>query len=288
MTTITRFKVGKLEYAFEGVQDWNDNFGDLVPRTRRLPGMDGGFDEFGDGPAPAEIGKVQINFIPIVDVRSDMTAKLDALRAIARQGKGRLFMQPADESAQERFCFARLNNISTPHSEKKHTDLWMRAKATFQVDDPHWYTQGTEAWAWGDGTLWGTQPWGGSATPQAVSGLQTDFQITRVGNAPTRARITIACGVGQSAQDIRIQRLADGLVADEVRYNDALIAGDSLEINARESSVTLNGADAYSTDFTFLYPDWFRLLPGVNDIRVLLEGSGNAATVTIRYYEAYV
>lgn len=294
MKQILRFGSGDQLYTFPdtGVA-YSDNFRDLVPRTTRLPGLTGGFDELGEEPAPSEIGKVNFSFWLHTELegragRVRMTRLRDAVNEMAAFGWKRLYMQPEDPDADERYCTARINSIQMSERADNRHDLSQRVSVVWQVPDPRWYTQGTEAWSWGDGTLWSGAPWGGSATAQACSGTSTDITITTQGNAITYPRLIISCAAGQSAQNPTVQRLVgSGTVADEISYTGSLSAGDSLTINCRKSSVKLGAANAYD-DFSFNYPDWLRLFPGENTLRVTLANSSDACSIRVLYYEAYV
>ncbi|GEM_PF-1158297 len=292
MYRVTRFVVpsdnGNISYNLQYVQDWRDNFGDLVPRTTRLPGTHGGFDEYGVDEAPAEIGNVQGTLKLKHSLSSDMRQWLDSLRSMSRQKKGRLYMQPVDDSAQQRWCVARLNNLTTPHSEQSHTGVMMQANFSFQVNDPHWYTQGTSApawgfFSWGDGTVWG-----GSAVAQSVSGVSTDLtENVMGGTVETLPTITISCDTGQTAQNIIIQRLVGGVIKDQITYTDTLGAGDSVVIQCRAKSVKKNGVGSYA-NLTATRAQWMRLKPGANSIRVLMANSGDVANIKFAYLHAYV
>jgi hypothetical protein len=276
-------------YVFEDTGTaYSDNFANLVLRSDRLPGLAGGFDELGSDPAPAEIGRVNYTFWLRTNSRDEMKAARDAVKAMAGYGATTLFMQPEDPAAAPRFTTARVNNISMPERADDRHDLYQRASVIWQVADPHWYEIGTEAWNWGAG-IWGAVPWGGGAAPQACSGVATDFTITTQGNAVTLPRITITCAAGQVAANPKVQRLAGGEVIDEIATAGLVLgAGDALEINCRAASVKLNGADAYSYVSSFKHPDWLRLLPGENVVRVALANNSDRASVKISYYEAYV
>src|SRR4051812_12338329 len=111
-TRITRFRAGENEYIFDAstsvfLQDWQDNFGDGVPDTRRLGGADGGFDNYLLQPFPLEVGNVRMSVILSSETVEGMTALLDGIRQMRWWGKGRLFMQPADPDAGERWCWAK-------------------------------------------------------------------------------------------------------------------------------------------------------------------------------------
>ncbi len=287
---LTRFKVGKNTYTFEYLQDWSANFGNLVPASSRLPGMHGAFDDYGNEPAPAETGNIALSFALSATDPTLMTAFIDEWNAVARWGRGRLYMQPADDTELERFCFARPNNIPTTHNLNRHSDLLMRINANFQVSDPHWYTQGTFPPTFGDGSKYGAGvKYGGGATPHACAGLQTDFTETRLGNALTRPIVVIQCGASQTAEDVTIQRLDGGAIMDELKYTGVLNNNDVLTINAWSMTVKLNGADGYTSRFIEpVNPDWFHLYSGTNTLRVKLKNAGDACNVTFKYYEAWV
>lgn len=282
MATLTRFKVGKNTYELEYVQDWSHNFNDLVNVSDSLPGMHGSYDQYGSGEAPAADGVVRVSFVVAVQDTALMTAKLDALNAMARDKKGYLFSQPDDPTASERWCVARLDNLSEPNKVNDHTDYWMRATATFAVNDPHWYTTGTGAAIWGQ-FKWGQQIWGGEAPKHTFSGTQTDLTIAvSEGNAPAQANITVSIGAGETAENVTLQRIVDGLVVEEVKFTDTLVEGDSLKIKVNAKSVKKNAVAAYA-NFEAKNNRWLRLLPGSNTIRVLCENEGDAGTVSITY-----
>lgn len=285
MRRITHFIHGTDTYPVENVQDQQDNFANIVPRTRRILFADGGFDEFGQSSAPAEVGNLQAQIVLRVTTKSDMTAKVDNLRKLSRDGKGFLFMEVEDGTT--RWCRARVNNISTPVSEKTHSDYIIRAQVAFQVNDPHWYVTNTEDPAWGEFT-WGDFTYGGTATANVVAGTSTDFVVTAGGKVKTLPRIVIACGTGETAQNITVKRLVDGSAVDEFVFTDTLIANDDVEVDCKARSVTKNGSDDYSSFSYSGHPDWLRLLPGDNDIRVTMANGGDDASVTFYFDDVYV
>ena len=289
---LVRFGLGSHMYTFpDTLQEYRDNFGDCVPHTRRLPGMDGGFDQFGDEAAPIQIGKVTQAWFLVAETRPEMDALRDAVWAMAAWGKALLWMQPTDPSEAERFCWARVNNIQMPKREHEHTDLFQRVVTVWQVDDPHWYVQGNEAPIWGDGvSKWGdgVSKWGGSAPLQSVSGTETTLATaTNNGNAVALPRVTIYVESGQSCQNPTLQRIVNLQVVDEISYNGTLTAGDILEINCRGGSVLLNKADAYA-NFSYSTPDWLRLPPGNSELKFRMANSTDACKVAVRWYDTYV
>lgn len=291
MDTLLRFGSGTELYTFapeDQVLLW-DNFRNVRTRTSSLPGADGEFDEYGDSPAPPGKGIVRYDFWLIKDSAAEMSAALDAIGAMRSFRKLRLYKQPMDATRPELYCEARITSIDYSQDSKNQPHLRMRVMINFEVANPVWLAQGTESWKWGDGTVWGGgAKWGGDPVVQRVTGFSNSFSINPGGNQTTKPRVTVSIPAGKQATNIRVQRLYNGVVRDEVRYAGTLAAGDELEINTRAYSVQLNGEDAYGESFSFGSAEWFRLLGGkTNTIRVLMDGAIDQADVQIRYYEAY-
>ena len=286
-TRVTRFVVAGESLVFNYLQSWDDNFTKLQKRSRALPGAHGAFDEYGGGTADAQEGRVNVEYYLRVDCADDMTEHLDALRRFSRLGKGKLFMQPANADESERFCYARLLDIQDPHNYDAHTEYHMRVQLRFAISDPHWFGTSGELPTWGGGWTWGGgATWGGNVQSIAASGTFTAQTITATGNAPSSPIISVIGGTG-GVTSVMIRRFVDGTKVDEVKYDAAVDEGETLVINTKAMSVTLDGADAFTTDFTYLRLAMLELQPGDNDIRVYL-GSGEDATVTISDTERYV
>lgn len=291
MDTLLRFGAGSELYTFDPDKQVSlrDNFRNTVPRTSRLPGLSGGFDEFGSGPAPTEVGNVQVVFwLEAASSAAMETAKRN-VNAMASFGKKRLYKQPVDDAQDERYCEARINSIDFTETSRDVPHRRLRVTCNFQVDNPVWLTLGTEAWSWGDGTTWGSGAvWGGNPITEALIGADNTFSVTPGGNAITYPRITFEVPAGKSATNITLQRLVQNVVQDEISYTGTLAAGDSLEINCRAYTVRLNGADAYGAAFDFMTAAWMRLAGGVaNTLRVTMANAADEVTVKLRYFEAY-
>ena len=297
MDTLIRFGAGSQLYEFVPARQitLRDNFRDLVQQATRLPGLSGGINEYGTGPSPRAIGNVQTVFWLSVDENLAPDAQAVQMQALKSEvakmssfGVKRLYKQPMDTSLDQRYCEASISSISYTETSAEQPHARLRVQVNWQVTNPRWYSQGTEAPVWGDGTSWGSGPsWGGTAPANAVSGTSTDITITTLGNAETYPRIIITCGASETAENIRIQRITNGSVVDQVRYAGTLGNNDRLVINTRANTVTKNTVSHYTSDYTYNNAGWFRLQPGANTIKVLLDNSGDACDVEFRYYEAY-
>lgn len=291
MDSILRFGSGDELYEFEPEDQISlrDNFRDAVPRTTRLPGVSGGFDEFGSDPAPGEIGNVQVNIWIQAETEDEMTRKLQDIGSMPSFGVKRLFKRPMNGDP-ELYCNARINSIDYTGSARNLSHRNTSVQINFQVATPGWLSQGTESPLWGGGELWGGGAvWGGGALPVTVIGLNNDFSIEPGGNGVTYPRIFISIPTLKSATNVRVQRIVGGIVKDEIRYDDTLSAGDVLEVNARALSVMLNNVDAYDDKFTFKTAGWFSLIGGIsNTIRVLMDNPSDEARITTKYFEVIV
>lgn len=297
MDTLVRFGAGNEAYTFDQSRliSLRDNFRDLVQQATRLPGLSGGVNEHGIGASPRSVGNVQAVFWLIADEHltpEEQAQQMESLKSdVARMssfGVKRLYKQPGDTSLDERYCEASISNISYTETSSEQPHARLRVQVNWQVTNPRWYSQGTEAPSWGDGSSWGTgTSWGGTAPAYSASGTQTDITVTTSGNAETYPRIIIECGASQTAENIRIQRFVNGSVVDQVAYGGVLGNNDRLVINTRANSVTLNSVSHYTSDFTYNSAGWFKLQSGDNIIRILMDNAGDACDVEFRYYEAY-
>lgn len=297
MDTLVRFGAGNELYTFDQSRliSLRDNFRDLVQQATRLPGLSGGINEHGVAPSPRAIGTIQANFWLIADedlTPDEQAQQMETLKSdVARMssfGVKRLYKQPGDATQEERYCEASISNISYTETASDQPHARLRVQVNWQVTNPRWYSQGTEAPLWGDGSSWGSgASWGGTAPTYNISGTETDVTVTTSGNAETYPRIVIACGAAQTAENIRIQRFSNGSVVDQVRYAGILGNNDRLIINTRANSVTLNGSSHYTSDFTYNNASWFRLQSGDNIIKILMDNAGDECDVEFRFYEAY-
>lgn len=287
MKLLKRFGTGSKLYTFDGKQtSYNDNFADLVTATSRMPGMDGGFDEYGSQRSPAEVGLVQAYIILDFNSIVEATTKVDDLRKIADWGVQPLWMLPT-QGGTERWCWARVNSVVTSQNVKNTPHKRQAAKLTFQVADPFWYGYGNSSGSIiGVDFLLGTSVFGGGS-PSALSGLSNTVSITNAGNAFTYLQIVIQPADGQSCANPIVQRIENGDVVDQVRWYGTLAALDQLYIDARRQKVTLNGIGAYDARFAATTGEWMRLNPGSNTIKILFGNTSDAANVSLRYLERY-
>ena len=292
MRTLKRFVAGSNIYYFPVNEQVNyfDNFSELLTMNDRLPGAHGGFDNLGDGRGLSEIGTIRVDFWLKYPSLALATSMLDDFHKMQAWGVGRLFMQPTDPTASERFCWVRWDNPSSQQDVHELPHEQMKVSATFSAPDPFWLSSsGITAWGAGSSVTWGggsSIKWGGGSVT-TYSGLTNTVTLTNNGNTFTQPTISIRPDTGQTCTNPIIRRIVNGTVVDEVSYNGTLGEGDHLFIDCRKAAVTLNGVVKYDL-FDFKHPAWLRLEPGDNSLQIRFAHSTDAAKFKFNFYHRYV
>lgn len=288
MGSITKFVSGANTYTFPvnpGDQEYHDNFKEVVARVSKLPGADGGVDDFGMGRAPSPVGTIQFGIVLTSTTRAGMQVLRDGLATIREWGVGQLFFQPTDTLLPPRFCICRLNNISIDEKRHLDTDLFQPVRMSFQASEPFWLTAGNQE-LWDGSRTWNSAiNWDGTGfTTITGSGNLT---VTPAGNALTLGRFVGKVTGAQAFNQLIVRRLVNGGVIDETVMNYQFVQNDVIEIDPRKQWVLVNGFDRFSS-FSFRHPDWLRLLPGANTISVTTDQATAQVDSIVRYYERYV
>lgn len=314
MTRVLRFG----DYAFEDTgTEFGTNFGDLVLRTTRLPGLSGGFDSYGSGPAPREVGNVRLNLMLKADTPAAMQNKRDALLRLASKPRRALFVEPTDASAPRRFCKARVSNIQWSERYAALPQATQRVTVNWQASDPRWYSK-SGMWYLNDGVALD-----GGRTVQGAAAVEVEdgdiITVTNAGTAPTPPRIQIepvASGdwitewfigdpyvigmeglfIGEApdaaVQGFGLRRLSeDGRVQSEwfwlgtVREGEQLIVDHAAcRVRHESKAGTVNGYPDFYATAGFAFPP---LEPGENRFQVFGTFTGKVR-LTIDFLDAWI
>lgn len=276
-------------YAFgEFVNAYDTNFAQGVAQTRRMPGVDGGWSDLGFGPAETPPGRLSIEFWLVAEAREDMDALRDEARALMSYGLQRLEYTSLDANIGTRYCYARALDVTPREMKAKHTDLFQRITAIFEVPEARWYKDRYNAVKVGDGTaLDDGATVGSGALLVACSGLVTEFAALNGGNAITIPAISVMPGSGQSCENPKVQRIEAGLIADEIAYTGVIAAESELFCDGKREYAALDADNVFGPNFSYINPSLFRLQPGPNVIRVVFANSGDAAGVRLWYRDCF-
>jgi phage-related protein len=265
---LTTFSDGTNTYTFPAFQSQlRDNFSDMVPRTVRIPGADGGFDQFGTGKAPTEIGNVSVTFEQYADDNLALQTYRDLVRAMAAWGVCVLSKECGDEGT--RYCYARVNSITmTEAPNDPVNNQKLTVTVDFQVAEPYWLETGT----WGSPVSVTV-----NGSPQAVNSVgglfRTYPKITLTVTVSTTTLIVFEVGTGATAQSFQISRAGN------------FTAGDDIVIDCRSMDVKLNGGNDFSIISTFTHANFVWLEPGNNTVTI--TRTGGTVTAALEWYERY-
>lgn len=287
MKILTRFGFASPQLYTFPVEDqisYDDNFAELATRSSRIPGMDGGLDEDGTGRSPHEDGTILADFWLNFDNSSEEISLLEAFRQMGDWGKQLLYMQPTGQGDPERWCWARVNNISTPQNVRDVPHKRQRAKIVFQVSDPFWYGAGNQklwdsTYNWNSAINWDD----GSFSTITGSGSLT---VSPSGNASTLGRFVAKVTGAQSFSRLIVERLVNSVIVDQMVLQMGLAQNDVIEIDPRRQWVVVNGENRIA-NFDFLHPDWLRLWPGTNTVRIRLDDPAAAISAIVYYFDRY-
>jgi hypothetical protein len=78
--------------------------------------------------------------------------------------------------------------------------------------------------------------------------------------------------------------LSDTVGGRQVKLNLTLNTASTLIIDSQTRSATVDGSDRTGK---FTREEWFGMMPGVNQIRLLADSTGVGATIALQYYDAW-
>lgn len=270
------------------LEEFYDNFSDMVPRTQRLPGLDGGFSQDGRGPSQSAIGQVTVGLRLVVDDPEDMDAARDAIRALPSKGLQKLVYQPTDAAAPTRYCWARVNYIRMSQNKAEQTDFWQKVQIIFQVPTPFWYVADNWPWALDSGVdLDDGEVIGDNAIEVAASGASTSQTLTNDGTAAAVCVISVQTGASQTCENVRIVRVVNGAYEDRVGYVGVIDNSQELHLDGARGIAQLDGDHVYGGGLVYDHPAFLRLEPGANSIKILFKNGGDAATVKFWWLETF-
>lgn len=284
-------------YTFPTTQsEFNTNFGDITTKTIRVPGMDGGFSQDGWGKGDSAIGRITFGFWLVAEDPDDMEAKRDAVLKLAGLGLQKLIYQPEDATAEQRWCWARVNYPTISQNfEDGANNLFQRVQMIFHVPDPRWYSDAGYSPQLADGsyTADGSLYVINGYLSNVVSNATKTFTVVNDGTHEVIPAVLIEPGAGASiATNPKIQRIVDGYAVDEVQVLGDLY-GHELAFDGKRQVAMWDGKRIfgsfeygrgafYSVDFKYKHPAFLRLAPGSNTIKVTFDNlSGGAPTALV-------
>lgn len=246
-----------------------------------VPGQSGGFNEWGNDPAPTAAGSLRADLALFSTTRAGMDTLRDQVRALYQTGIGRLVYRPTNYPTDpERYTWAAVEDIPMMQDKGGQSDLIQRYSIIFTVPDPFWFAPAYASPTLSDGyQLNDGLTLAEGALLVAASGTLTSTTLTNNGNAPAICRVSVLPGAGQSCVNPNVQRVTTEYVYEEFQYYGTLTTGQELFIDGGRGFAHLLGASIYGPNFRYRTPDLFTLAPGANTVRIRFASAGNAAGV---------
>lgn len=320
MDTLMQFGGGGLagrQYIFDPARQvsLSDNFKDMVTSTVRMPGMRGGFSNYGSAALPSAIGTVSYTFWLYFNGSADATAQRQAVAAMAGWGWQRLYKQPEDPTQRPRWCWAYVNNEPINFNARERNFDRQQVTITFHVPDPHWYSHPFNVSQMDDGLVmdagltlagWpGTVLTGPTTIELNVGGDAATLPILRLEAAVSVLAYFDDPGlffddpglvfngiIGGEVEDFSLRRVdRDTLVVThEMAWAGMLTDSDRLVIDCGAESVIYEDSDVGNVsgwdDFTRTRASILELEPGVN--RLDVGGTfTDSVLLTVEYVEAW-
>lgn len=293
MDSLLRYGEGTKEYTFVADNQINlaNNFGDVVTQTVRMPGMSGGFNQYGNEPPPSEVGSINYSFWLYYNTPAEGVTARDNLFKMADWGLQKLFMLPQNDSGQdERWTYAIVNNIHANFNSQNLNQKRMLVSMTFHVPDPFWMSATeTEVEFYPTAATTYTFTVGGSVRTQpriALFSAQSGITIGSAGINLPNLKVLIGGTAGSSIVNPKIVRIESGVETHRMNYTGTLsTSGEYLVLECREQTCKETGVNTWG-NLTRTRAEMLMLSPGSNSIKI--EGTvTNALRLNIRYYEMW-
>jgi hypothetical protein len=169
---LLRFGGGSKSYNFPNVESSTPHMGGVTTSIVKMPGQDGGHDNYGVSRAPDEVGDIPVTLNLFAENNPNTFAEIsqacDDILLMKAWGKRPLWIQPLDLRQPRRWASARINNIRISQNARSATEFLQPVTINFQVNDPRWHSRPNQVY-FGEATF-GTVPF----TSQAQVYLDDD------------------------------------------------------------------------------------------------------------------
>jgi hypothetical protein len=256
-------------YFQEGQTSFSTNFRNLLTSVEKIPGVSGGFDNFGKGKTPQETGSIQLSiYLSPEDELQDITQLKDDLSRIVGWGKAFLFMVPENRPEGKyymRFAECRVNNLTMSEKADDQPDVYQTAQLTLQASDqPAWlgcepsstdpaYNQ-NGWWHLDDGSVLDSGMFIGGSRIEAQIANGSELTIETKGSMAVRPYIQFSAktpnwvigdadvilggppiftlgGAGEPLRNFGLRRYLGTRLVEEWRWDGELAVGETLSLD---------------------------------------------------------
>lgn len=263
-------------------------FGDKIPNSTRLIGLDGGYNLDGRDRAKSSIGTLQASFLLEGDgTDADMTSKQRAIMQMLDWGESRLFKEFGD--GVQVWTWATVTNILMPQRSDDLSYIWQDVQISWNCTKSRWYGKPDmlffeDGWILDDGLALSTPK-----VDQVAVGNGDTITINNAGNATAGAyvRWDIPTGVSVLNPTLIRRNEADEIV-DQLIYLDTLVADDVVEMDARDHQTLKNLiVDPSYQKLSALTGAWLQFPPGTTTLEINGTFTGGDALLTLDCWNTY-
>jgi hypothetical protein len=283
MDSLVRFGLGSIEsYTFDQANQTSlsSNFANILQRSVRLPGKDGGVSIYGKGRGPAEIGNVRVGFWVHGSSMADVGDKVASVREMSYWGLRRLFMK--HRNGKTMWTWASVSDVQDAQAVERLPHLRQQVQMTFQCPETRWYSRDGMYFMDDDHDMNDGLTLPSLKLDQEAVQDGSTVSVTNNGNAPVSAYVRWdGNGSNSFTNPVITRKNWAGEVVDQLTYTDTIGANEVVEIDARKLTCT----DV--SKLTVLGLNWLTIPAGT----WTLEISGTFTTtglLTIDFWDGWI
>lgn len=290
MDELLRFGYGDSSYIFlkERQVSLQGDFGDAMPKSVPVLGMDGGAYLYGMDSAPNGAGNVQGYWWLEADSPNHMAELRDDVKAMLDWGPKHLIKRL--QSGVQVWTWGVVTNINMSQSVKNVPHRRQQVQVNFHCPTGRWYGHDGEGlYGEGESLFVDGLPVFTPKVDRVDVGDGDTVTVTNLGNARANAYVRWEAPDGVSIINPTLTRLNEyGQLADSLQYSDAMSAGDVVDIDGRNH--LLFGNDVVTPSYgkiTALHGGWLQIPRGTHTLTVAGTFDGGDGKLTVDIWDTY-
>ena len=274
MHRLLQFGLGAEKYTFtpDDQASIQPRFGDTLPESLRLPGLDGGFNVYGTDRAPSAIGNLQAFFWIIATDNGFSLSQMEAAQheIFSMLGRGEQPLIKEDQAGLQMWTWATVNNVQMAQNARQRAGKYQQWQINFQAPKSRWYATGGDLINATDSIFEDGLPTPAPKIEQVLVNDGDTVTITNNGNAPAGAYVRWDIPPGASATNPTLTRFnAVGIQQDYIQYLDSVPQNTVIEIDARNAKTMKNFIVTPSYQkLDVKHGRWLEIMPGDNTLHV--------------------
>jgi len=270
-------------YAFDDVlSQVRPYFGEAVPLTTTIPGVNGGFNVGGRSASRLGLANLQaFMWFEAVDSNTMQSLIRDVYKML-HWGEQRLFKR--DMAGDVMWTWAMVNNIDLNQNVANRPRKQQQVQLNYQCPRAVWFRKPDDVLSSA-----GAYTEGATRDGSNTVGDGDSIVVTNNGNAPAGLYLKWTVPSGQSLTNPRVAR-RDGAGTDieYIQYTGTLSASSTWEADARNHQLQLGGVVSSDYDkLTVITGEWLTLPPGDTTLHISGTFTGGDCTLDLDWWDTY-